>query len=347
MRMLKIPAEQLPQLYALIAAQQELYLPVKQAEQTDFALWQPGCQVDLDTLHTVKSPKELLFPQVENLAEFAYQDKKLRITPSARADKPYVIFGVKACDLRSFTVLDKVFLAEPADEFYQARRNMATIVSLACTEPEQTCFCCNFDIKPQAAGADIDAYLTADTMYLLVNTDKGQALADRLSCLLAAADEHDAQAVEQQAAFIAEQIAALPLQSLPLPAYDVAITEKIFQSPVWEKLYLSCLGCGTCTFVCPTCHCYDVQDFDAGSSVSRFRCWDSCMFSDFTNMAHGNPRSTRLERFRQRYMHKLTYFPQNNDGTYACVGCGRCLEKCPINMNIVKVIKALEVQKNV
>ena len=58
-------------------------------------------------------------------------------------------------------------------------------------------------------------------------------------------------------------------------------------------------------------------------------------------MAHGNPGPTQLERFRQRFMHKLVYFPSNNDGEYGCVGCGRCLSKCPISMNIVKVSKTL------
>ena len=65
------------------------------------------------------------------------------------------------------------------------------------------------------------------------------------------------------------------------------------------------------------------------------------MYSDFTMMAHGTNRPTQMERFRQRFMHKLVYFPNNNDGIFGCVGCGRCLQKCPIHMNIVKVAKAL------
>ena len=81
--------------------------------------------------------------------------------------------------------------------------------------------------------------------------------------------------------------------------------------------------------------------------MKRFRCWDSCMFSDFTKMAHGNPRLTQKERFRQRFMHKLVYFPENNNGEFGCVGCGRCLVSCPISMNIVKVMKKLtEGEKN-
>ncbi len=115
-----------------------------------------------------------------------------------------------------------------------------------------------------------------------------------------------------------------------------------FELPVWGKLSESCLGCGTCTFVCPTCQCYDIQDRDAkGGGVRRFRCWDSCMYSDFTLMAHGNPRTTQLQRFRQRFMHKLVYYPQNYDGAFSCVGCGRCVEKCPASLNIVKVMKTL------
>ena len=118
-------------------------------------------------------------------------------------------------------------------------------------------------------------------------------------------------------------------------------TKALFDRPEWKQLSESCLGCGTCTFVCPTCQCYDIKEFDSGKLVRRFRCWDSCMYSDFTKMSAGQPRPTQLERFRQRFMHKLVYFPDNNEGCFGCVGCGRCLAKCPIHMNIVKVIKTL------
>ena len=61
-------------------------------------------------------------------------------------------------------------------------------------------------------------------------------------------------------------------------------------------------------------------------------------------LAHGNNRTSQMQRFRQRFMHKLVYFPANNDGMYSCVGCGRCVDKCPASLNIVKVIKAFENQ---
>ncbi|MFR5760741.1 MAG: 4Fe-4S dicluster domain-containing protein [Oscillospiraceae bacterium] len=133
----------------------------------------------------------------------------------------------------------------------------------------------------------------------------------------------------------------LPLASLDLSAVGAGKTKALFDRPEWKQLSESCLGCGTCTFVCPTCQCYDIKEFDSGKLVRRFRCWDSCMYSDFTKMSAGQPRPTQLERFRQRFMHKLVYFPDNNDGIFGCVGCGRCLAKCPIHMNIVKVVKTL------
>ena len=111
--------------------------------------------------------------------------------------------------------------------------------------------------------------------------------------------------------------------------------------------YKACLACGTCTFICPTCQCYDIRDYNTGNGIQRFRCWDSCMYSDFTLMAHGNIRNSQKERFRQRFMHKLVYFPENNDGMFSCVGCGRCVSKCPSSLNIVKVIKSLGVSEDV
>ena len=158
-----------------------------------------------------------------------------------------------------------------------------------------------------------------------------------LSSLL---EQTDDAAVAEEKAAIAAIRDRLPLKDLSLDNWGAAAADKNFDSPLWEQLYKPCLACGTCTFVCPTCQCYDIKDYSTGTGVQRFRCWDSCMYSDFTMMAHGNNRTSQLQRFRQRFMHKLAYVPANNDGMFSCVGCGRCVEKCPSHLNIVKVIKA-------
>ena len=155
-----------------------------------------------------------------------------------------------------------------------------------------------------------------------------------------AGDEESAAVTAEQEA-IREIIEKLPYSHLSLEGWDGNATKERFDDPRWKELSDACLACGTCTFSCPTCQCYDIKDFNTGHGVQRYRCWDSCMYSDFTLMAHGNNRTTQLQRFRQRFMHKLVYYPANNDGMYSCVGCGRCVEKCPQGLNIVKVIKRM------
>ena len=189
-------------------------------------------------------------------------------------------------------------------------------------------------------------FIREGVLYWQALTDKGQALTDSLSGLL---EEAGPAGQEQQEAFAAEtkeKLQALPYHGLDLSAFTPDRLGELFHDPKWKKLSQACLGCGSCTFVCPTCQCYDVRDFDTGHGIQRYRCWDSCMYSDFTMMAHGTPRPTQLEKFRQRFMHKLVYFPSNNEGMYSCVGCGRCVRKCPIHMHIVKVIKALGGKKD-
>ena len=160
------------------------------------------------------------------------------------------------------------------------------------------------------------------------------------------ADSKDEIALKQYQADLERIVEDLPLNGLrPQDLSENLLS--LFDSEIWDELSQACLGCGACTFVCPTCQCYDIEDYDTGHGIQRFRCWDSCMYSDFTLMAHGNPRTSKLERFRQRFMHKLVYFPQNNGGVFSCVGCGRCVAKCPVSLNIAKVINALGVKEHV
>ena len=175
-------------------------------------------------------------------------------------------------------------------------------------------------------------------LYLDPRTARGETVLQAVHNLLQDAQPED---VFPQQQIIRERLAKLPLASLRATAFGSEKTEEFFDDPAWDSLSSSCLGCGACTFVCPTCQCYDIKDFQTGHGVKRFRCWDSCMYSEFTKMSAGQPRLTQKERFRQRFMHKLVYYPTNQDGLFSCVGCGRCLVKCPIQMNIVKVMKTL------
>lgn len=341
--MYKIKREDLPALFQKIAADQELYLPVRTADQTNFGVWREEAEVDLDTLKTVKSPKDVFFPQSETLYTCYREGKKLSVEPETLKEQDFVVFGMKACDIKGVEVLDRVFLSDPIDTFYAARRDHGTIVALACHEPEETCFCKVFGVDAAHPAADVAAWMVEDTLYWKPETEKGQKLTEKLADLLEKADDAGSEtAVAEEEEKIRAIIEELPYSHLSLEGWNGDVLMEKFESPLWEELYKPCLACGTCTFVCPTCQCYDIKDYDTGHGVQRYRCWDSCMYSDFTMMAHGNNRTSQKERFRQRFMHKLVYFPANNDGMYSCVGCGRCVEKCPASLNIVKVVKAFQ-----
>ena len=337
--MLKIKKCNLPALFQRVAESKNLYLPVKSAGKTNFALYQENTQVDLDTLKTVRSPKDVFFPQSENLYSCHRVDGKLTVTAEELCSKEFVVFGIKGCDVRAISVLDKVFLAEPVDSYYAARRGKGILVSLACGRPETSCFCKVFGIDCAAPEGDVVTWLAGEDLYWKAQTQKGEALTEQVRDLLEDADEAPVQAQQDTIRAI---VAKLPYANLSLDKWGAEAAQKNFDSPIWEQIYKPCLACGTCTFVCPTCQCYDIKDYSTGDGVQRFRCWDSCMYSDFTMMAHGNNRTSQSQRFRQRFMHKLAYFPANNGGMYSCVGCGRCVDKCPTNLNILKVIKTFD-----
>ena len=336
--MRKCSLEKMNQIFAEIAKNAALYLPVDQTDgSAAYKKWEEGC-VWSNALNTVKSPKDFFFPQTEDLMKFKTEGRTIEVEDIRTESEDFVVFGVRACDVKSFDILDRVFLTEPMDSFYANRRNHGVIVSLACTRPVETCFCKTFGIDPSTPAGDISAWKTETEIFFEANTEKGKALLDKLADLT---EECDDSAVLEQKAKIDAIMDKLPLKDLTTEAFGGGKTSELFNSPEWDELSSTCLGCGTCTFVCPTCQCYDIKDFNTGNGVIRFRCWDSCMYSDFTKMAHGNNRLTQKERFRQRFMHKLVYYPENNDGLFSCVGCGRCLAKCPISMNIVKVMKKI------
>ena len=336
--MLKISLDKINSLFAEIAKFAKLYMPIDNQDGTaSYGEWAEG-KVLSDALNTTKSPKDFFFPQSEDLMRFKTEGKNIEIIDVRSEMEDFVVFGVRACDVKSFDILDRVFLTEPRDSFYAMKREKGIIISCACTRPAETCFCTTFGIDAAEPTGDITTWKTADALYLRANTEKGEALLNKIGCVL---EETDSEAVAEEKEKIQRIMDKLPLKDLSTDAFGGGKTQQLFNDPAWDELSATCLGCGTCTFVCPTCQCYDIKDFNTGNGVIRYRCWDSCMFSEFTRMAHGNNRLTQKERFRQRFMHKLVYYPENNDGLFSCVGCGRCLAKCPISMNIVKVMKKI------
>ncbi|MCR4789802.1 MAG: 4Fe-4S dicluster domain-containing protein [Treponemataceae bacterium] len=340
--MFSISADKIDALFEAIASKQSLYLPVdNNSGKADYKKWEKGIKLS-SQLKTLRSAKDFFFPKTENLVNYKREGKSIIVEDPRKEVEDFVVFGVRACDAKGFETIDRVYLnMNPVDSYYKNRREHGTVITMACNDPEKTCFCSTYGIDASLAKAsgDISCWFTDGNYYFSANTEKGKALLESIKENLTDSDQ---KAVEKAQKDISEKIEKLPFAHLDLSKFQGKDMLKIFNSPLWDKVAEPCLGCGTCTYVCPTCMCFDVRDFDTGNGIKQIRCWDSCMYSDFTQMAAANPRLTQKERSRQRFMHKLMYYPMAHEGMFACVGCGRCLESCPVNMNIVKVIKSVQ-----
>jgi len=344
--MFKIQLQNLPMLFEHLAQNADVFAPLRRGNELNFEKWNEKAILDLESLKTVNTPKDLFLPQAESLYQATLKGTKISINHVAPFDKTMVLFGVKGCDVAAIEVLDNVYLTgQFVDEFYKARREATTIISLACANPGKTCFCGAFDIDASQPKGDVTSWIFGEYVYFRAGNKKGEDFIEGIKHLLSQANEADIAPLQ---ADIAAKTHALPYSDICLDKFTPENMMKLFNDEEWNNLYRPCIGCGTCTYVCPTCQCYDIRDQQLKSGeIQRFRCWDSCMYPDFTLMAHGNPRFTQKERFRQRFMHKLLYHPEKYEGQFGCVGCGRCVNKCPVSLNILKVIKSLGGGENV
>lgn len=147
--MKRILLSRLNELFTALAGKEKLYIPAQDGSgNASFTLWREGLTLS-NAGNTNRSAKDLFFPQVENLVGFQVSGKEIKMIETRDPAEPFVLFGVRGCDGRSFELLDRVFLADAKDTYYETRRQSATVVTLACSRPEATCFCGNFGIDRQ------------------------------------------------------------------------------------------------------------------------------------------------------------------------------------------------------
>ncbi len=273
------------------------------------------------------SPKEIFFPQDEALFHFKVQNV---ITPKPE-DRPQVLFGVRPCDIRGIWELEKMFNQSEEggyrDPYFMKRFEHTLIVGMGCAEPLPSCFCTSVGGSPyESNGSDIFIYPTDQGYLLDILTKRGEeALAG-----LALETVEDRSKVEADRSLVESKIRKYSFEGIEEKL------KKMVDSKFWDEVHSTCIGCGTCAFVCPSCHCFDISDDSKGSRGKRSRQWDSCLYKEYTLETSGhNPRPSGSQRWRQRLNHKFNYFMQVF-GTYQCLGCGRCGRACPVNINIAE-----------
>ena len=284
--------------------------------------------------NTTVPAKELMFPETETL--FRYRLGSTDIEPKVpEGEARRVVIGIRPCDAQAHSIVDRLWEWDWTDPYYRYRRAATTLVGLGCAEPSANCFCPSLGGGP-ASGENVDTLLfdLGDTFYLKTLTEKGDELAGALSGVLEAAGDAEKKAAEAQA----EEALAKIKRSIATEGIAERLPS-LYDHPFWEQFSDRCLGCGICTYLCPTCHCFDIQDESEGFEARRARMWDTCMFAEYTLHASGhNPRPTRKERTRNRVSHKYSYYPKNFE-VIACVGCGRCIDNCPVNIDILDILE--------
>ena len=323
-----------------ILAHYTVVAPTRRQDYTNFAVITSAEQADFDAVNTRMSPKHLFFPKTERLFGFTTDCQQVDLDARQEEISPRVLFGSRPCDARAVTMLDKVFDTDVfRDSRYVARRQATTIVTMACSKLAASGFCTRLGSSPvDTAGSDvIIVQVPVNRLAIWPLTPKGQKLL-KATDLPAQATAGEIETFEQTIKAAQNADPAEPIKSDQLAQKLTAI----YESDFWGDDHQRCLGCGTCTYLCPTCHCFDIAEEAKDTTGQRVRNWDSCMFSLFTLHASGhNPRSVQKPRLRQRIMHKFSYTVDRYNQTF-CVGCGRCVSRCPVNIDLREILNKLE-----
>lgn len=284
--------------------------------------------------------KKYLFPAHERLWTAQKSADGFSIAPERPDFPPTAFLGVRACELAAIRVQDHVFLGGVVDPSYRERRARILTISVQCGQAGATCFCVSMGTGP-GIRSGYDLSLTellgpgSHRFLLEVGSEDGRRIAERLTLSPAPPSEVEAAgaAVEATAAQMGRTL-------------DVGGLKEALQSapnhPAWADVARRCLSCQNCTLACPTCFCStteEVPDLD-GDKVERWRRWDSCFASGFSEL-HGSPvRLQTASRYRQWLTHKLAGW-HDQFGESGCVGCGRCITWCPVGIDLTREAAAV------
>lgn len=324
--------EELNELLARQAQEGRLFAPIKRKNFLQWGKVKSVAEIaSFETeINTREPAKSFIFPRSEVMFEFDGE----RAVEVFDENLPMVVFGLRPCEGRAISFLEKFFVENtPADPVVRRRREKITFVGLACDSPAETCFC-------RAVGGGPYEKKGLDVLLMEVeNGFLGEAVSERgerfLTGFPAATEKEEKEAERRKKEAEGKIALRIDLERLK------TVLDNGYNLPVWERLALECVNCGACTFLCPTCHCFDVADETVRGKKLRMRVWDSCQFALYSQHGSGhNPRLDPAKRYRNRVMDKFKY-TVDMVGEVSCVGCGRCVRVCPAGIDIRQVVQEI------
>lgn len=271
------------------------------------------------------SPKEVFYPISQTMFYFS-EDECTQKEPEDERD---ILLIARPCDLNAIRRLDNIFLHNGSPDLYYSRmREKLHLVLLECRESGDNCFCVSMGSN---VAEDYEAALRIDDICALVEV-RSEALLPYFSG-------------EVPARFTPEFVTE-NRRSARIPVIRTREElEKVCKSGHWSVYDDTCIGCGGCNTVCPTCSCFDTVDiiYNEGSrNGERRRVWSACMLSDFTRTAGGGmARKTPGANMRFKVLHKVYDYNLRFGGEHMCVGCGRCIDRCPQKIDYLQAVNDL------
>ncbi|MCX5686818.1 MAG: 4Fe-4S dicluster domain-containing protein, partial [Candidatus Omnitrophica bacterium] len=259
--------------------------------------------------------------------------------------KPLIIAGVKGCDLSSLRVQDFVFLeGDVEDPFYAEGRNRALLIGCDCAYAKETCFCTAMEGAPYPKDYfDISLSPIADYFVVEAKNAKGSALINRFRMFFKDTGTKDLDIRQRNRDRVSGQVRDYIVNRGTKDTGQIkgAVKKSYNLVELWQDFASTCVECGACNLVCPTCHCFLLFDKKQKNFAKRYRAWDACLYKTFARVAGGaNPRKHLYERLRNRFEKKFDFFPEVLN-YFACTGCGRCIEACPGDIDLREVLKGL------
>lgn len=313
-KLYSVPIEKWQTILKDLSSDYQVFAPIYAEEFLEYEKITPenAAKISYNVCKPTSPLKAFMFPIKENVI----RDKDSK--------KQRLIFGVPACDLSALDLLDKIFLDEDfLDIYYQQNRENTVLIGTDCYNFQDNCHCTTYGIEPVAQkNCDIAQSFAHDEMIFSPLTPKGETFLEKFKSELAEIQNLPDEVQEKRD----EIKKGINEKNKDLP--DAEKTRRGILKPeedIWKKHAKTCVSCGACAVICPTCHCFLLIDKE---NFEKIKNWDSCQYPAFERVAAGeDPLKKIYNRLKNRYLCKFVH-KSDMFGEIACTGCGRCITAC-------------------
>ena len=322
MNRISIPKHEWDDLLIQLLSSFDIYAPVESDFNCDYRKLGPDTisEIVYNKPKPVTPLKKFILPVKEN------------VTTGNAPERPIIILGVPNCDVMAQTFLDQIYLDEDyPDPTYRDRRDNCLIISTDCLSIQEHCHCTSYGFQPVGDDHSDLALVSLENQIMLTSFGKrGAEFIEKLGA--GNSSEPSGELLESLAGKQAQVLDQLKEQNKNLPDYETTGQLVLNANGIWEKYSSTCVSCGACSAICPSCSCFLLIDRPGFEKVRQL---DTCQYPGFERVAGGEDALGPLpHRFKNRYMCKYVWKPAKYD-LKACTGCGRCIETCigKINKN--------------